>query len=62
MARKKDTLGQQPTPVSGERVMMPPARSTYAKPPKPLTGDEQAQIKGATAQRKAWAPNLLELQ
>lgn len=54
MAKRKDNLGQQPTPVSGERVMMPPARSTYAKEPKPLTDTDKAQIKGAKAQRSAW--------
>jgi hypothetical protein len=54
VGKRKDRIEQQPTPVSGERVMMPPARSTYAKPPGPLSDDEKAQIKGATAQRKAW--------
>jgi hypothetical protein len=51
---KKQRIEQQPTPVSGERVMMPPARSTYGKAPKDLTPEQSAQIKGAAGRRKAW--------
>ena len=54
MAKKQTDIPQQPTPVSGERVKMPPARSTYNKPPKPLSEAESAAMSDATAARKSW--------
>lgn len=39
---------------SGERVLTPPARSTHLKPPKPLTPDESASVRGAKRKRAAF--------
>ncbi len=46
--------GQQPVPVSGERVMLPPERSMYAKAPKPLTPEKQIAQDKAGASRRSW--------
>jgi len=45
---------QVPTPVSGERVNMPPEGSSYNKAPKPMTAVEQGRVITARQGRTDW--------
>jgi hypothetical protein len=49
-----DEQGRQQLPSSGERVSVPPARSTYNKPPGALTPDEKSDRSRARNVRKNW--------
>lgn len=52
MARR---IAQQDLPDSGERVMMPAAKSRQSvKPPKPMSPSEQTTARNASKQRKSW--------
>lgn len=48
------TLEGQPTPVSGERVTMPSARSKFVRPPSEQSRSETARIGQATKTRRNW--------